>query len=169
MNASDAQSTLAVDKDAEPDEYKVGPGRPPKATRWQKGAPSPNPQGRPRKPPALAPDIKKLFEDALHRKVSFTREGIENTISRLELGFEQLTIQFAKGDARARRDVLEYGARLGVDFSGAAQAVAEALAPGQQQILDSYISRTVADDETAVDAKRVIAPDDLLDDDVEKR
>ena len=50
------------------DDSTVGPGRPPKATRWKKGGPSPNPKGRPRKDSMFA-DVKRLFEDALKQKV----------------------------------------------------------------------------------------------------
>jgi len=38
------------------DDYKVGPGRPPKEHRWQKGQPSPNPRGRP-----IKMDLEKMF------------------------------------------------------------------------------------------------------------
>ena len=50
-------------------EYKVGPGRPPLESQFKKGAPSPNPKGRPRKDPGIAPDLKKALEDALNKKV----------------------------------------------------------------------------------------------------
>lgn len=38
------------------DDYKVGPGRPPKEHRWRKGQPSPNPRGRP-----IKKDLEKMF------------------------------------------------------------------------------------------------------------
>lgn len=37
-----------AEHDDEP--YKVGPGKPPREYRWEKGGPSPNPKGRPREP-----------------------------------------------------------------------------------------------------------------------
>jgi Family of unknown function (DUF5681) len=149
------------------DDYKVGPGRPPKETRWKKGAPSPNPKGRPRNNAALTPDVKKLFEDALNRKVPLTRNGRQIALAKLELGFEQLANQFAKGDRHARRDVFTYAAQLGVDFTGKAQALKEALAPNYQEILDAY-SRRQQPAAGRLENERVLAPADLLDDDVAK-
>jgi hypothetical protein len=149
------------------DNYSVGPGRPPKETRWKKGAPSPNPKGRPRNNAALTPDVKKLFEDALNRKVQLTRDGRQTALAKLELGFEQLATQFAKGDRHARRDVFTYAAQLGVDFTGKSQALKEALAPNYQEIVDAHLNRH----QPAAGRpgnERVIAPADLLDDDVKK-
>jgi hypothetical protein len=149
------------------DDYKVGPGRPPKETRWKKGAPSPNPKGRPRNNAALTPDVKKLFEKVLNRKVLMTRNGQQVALAKLELGFEQLANQFAKGDRHARRDVFTYAAQLGVDFTGKAQALKEALAPNYQEILDAYSRRRQPATERQED-ERVLAPADLLDDDAAK-
>jgi hypothetical protein len=156
----DAAELLAED-------YRVGPGRPPMETRWKKGNPSPNPKGRPRNNAALAPDVKKLFEDALNRKVPLTRNGRQTTLAKLELGFEQLANQFAKGDRHARRDVFTYAAQLGVDFTGKAQALKEALAPNYQEILDAYSRRQQSATGRQED-ERVLAPADLLDDDAAK-
>ena len=149
------------------DDYKVGPGRPPKKTRWKKGAPSPNPKGRPRNNSSLTPDVKKLLEDALNRKVSLMRNGRQMALAKLELGFEQLANQFAKGDRHARRDVFTYAAQLGVDFTGKAQALKEALAPNYQEILDAY-SRRQQPATGRQEDERVLAPADLLDDDAVK-
>jgi hypothetical protein len=149
------------------DDYQVGPGHPPRETRWRKGAPSPNPKGRPRNNAALTPDVKKLFEDALNRKVQLTRNGRQTALAKLELGFEQLATQFARGDRHARRDVFTYAAQLGIDFTGKAQALKEALAPNHQEIIDAFLSRQ----QPAVgrlEPERVLAPTDLLDDDVAK-
>jgi Family of unknown function (DUF5681) len=149
------------------DDYRVGPGRPPKESRWKKGNPSPNPKGRPRNDAALTPDVKKLFEDALNRKVRLTRNGRKTALAKLELGFEQLANQFAKGDRHARRDVFTYAAQLGVDFTGKTQALNEALAPNYQEILDAYSRRRQPASERQED-ERVLAPADLLDDDTAK-
>jgi Family of unknown function (DUF5681) len=149
------------------DGYKVGPGHPPKEMRWKKGDPSPNPKGRPRNNSALTPDVKKLFEDALNRKVSMTRNGRQMALAKLELGFEQLANQFAKGDRHARRDVFTYAAQLGIDFTGKAQALKEALAPNYQEILDAYSRRRHLAAGRQED-ERVLAPADLLDDDAAK-
>jgi Family of unknown function (DUF5681) len=124
-------------------------------------------QGAPRKNAALTPDVKKLFEDVLSRKVSVTRNGRPTSLTKLELGFEQLANQFAKGDHHARRDVFTYAAQLGIDFTGKAQALQEALAPNYQEILDAYSRRRQPVTEQQED-ERVLAPADLLDDDAAK-
>jgi Family of unknown function (DUF5681) len=167
MTDEAAKQTPTVDAtESSPDGYIVGPRQPPWETRWKKGDPSPNPKGRPRKNAALI-DVKKLFEYVLNRKVTVTRNGRQTALAKLELGFEQLANQFAKGDRHARRDVFTYAAQLGIDFTGKAQALKEALAPNYQKILDEYSRRQQPTGGRPED-ERVIAPPDLLDDDVAK-
>ena len=50
------------------EEYKVGPGQPPKEYTWKKGDPTPNPTGRRGKNPSMEPDVKKLFQKVSSRK-----------------------------------------------------------------------------------------------------
>ena len=152
--------------DADDDDYKVGPGRPPKETRWKKGAPSPNPKGRPRKDQSLDPDLKKALKLALSDKVKVTRGNREVLLTKAALGIEQLVHQYAKGDRHARRDVFAYAAQLGLDMTGQTQAIKEALAPNQQEIIEAFMRRKQG---MAPDGERVIAPADLLDDDVEEK
>lgn len=167
---------MAMDDDLRPrpvlpdpssDDSTVGPGRPPKATRWKKGGPSPNPKGRPRKDSVFA-DVKRLFEGALNEKVSLMRNGQPVTLAKLALGFEQLANQFAKGDRHARRDVFMFSELLGIDLTGKAEALKEALTPTHQEILDAYLARQRPSDERHKD-ERVIAPVDLLDNDVDEK
>ncbi|MDR6306122.1 hypothetical protein GGQ85_003850 [Nitrobacter vulgaris] len=148
------------------DDATVGPGRPPKATRWKKGGPSPNPKGRPRKDSMFA-DVKRLFEDALKQKVPLTRNGRRVYLAKVELGFEQLANQFAKGDRHARRDVFTYSEQLGIDLTGKAEALKETLTPNHQEILDAYLARQRSSDDRLKD-ERVIAPVDLLDNDADE-
>ena len=54
--------------DASAEEYKVGPGRPPREFQYKPGQ-SGNPKGARRKPPSIAPDLKLLLERALSTKV----------------------------------------------------------------------------------------------------
>ena len=49
------------------EEYKVGPGRPPKEYRWKPGQ-SGNPKGAKRKQPSLIPDLKELFAACFQSK-----------------------------------------------------------------------------------------------------
>jgi hypothetical protein len=157
----------AAEQSEPPEEdEKVGPGRPPKKTRWKKGDPSPNPKGRPRKNAELTL-VKKLLEVALRKKVPVTRNGRKTYVAKLELGFEQLSNQFAKGDRHARRDVFTYAPILGIDLSGKTQALTEALAPNYQDILDTYVSGRQG--VFGLERERVIAPADLLDEDVAEK
>lgn len=147
------------------EEYQVGPGRPPRDTRWQKGCRSPNPRGRPRKDQSMQPDVRKAFERALNKKVAVPRGDRKVLMTRLEIGFEQLLNQFAKGDPRARRDLIQYAGALGIDLLDRnRQTIEEALAPSKQAILDAYVARR-SDTGNVAPAARTLAPPELLDDD----
>ena len=99
-------------------EYRVGPGRPPKEHQFKPGQ-SGNPNGARRKPRSIAPDLKALFERALSGKVTLRQGEQEKIITKAAAGIEQLVNQFAKGDRHARRDLLALAERLGVDWSQA--------------------------------------------------
>jgi hypothetical protein len=153
-----------------PDEYKVGPGRPPKETRWKKGGPSPNPLGAPRKDRAIL-DLRKALDRALNKRVKLSDGDKKLVLTQAEAGIEQLVRQFAKGDRYARRDLIEYGKILGIDFLASHKKSIEealALAPNHQAILDEYVGRRTGAAETSA-AEPVIAPPELLDDDVEEK
>jgi hypothetical protein len=55
------------------EEYKVGPGRPPKEYTWKPGQ-SGNPKGAKRKKQSLIPELKKEFERVFSQKFGF-RQG----------------------------------------------------------------------------------------------
>src|SRR5580704_6293822 len=121
-------------------EYKVGPGRPPSDQRWKKGGPSPNPRGRPRKEQSMVPDVRKAFEQAVNKKVLVPRGDKKVLMTRVEIGLEQLLNQFAKGDRHARRDLMEYADKLGIDFLAKhRQDIEEAVTPNHQAILDAFL------------------------------
>lgn len=147
------------------DEGNIGPGRPPRDTRWKKGDPSPNPRGRPRKDQSMLPDARKAFEQALNKKVRVPRGDKEVLMTRIEIGLEQLLNQFAKGDRYARRDLLDYADKLGIDFLAPHRQVLEqVLTPNYQAILDSALARRTGSEKLAA-AERALAPPELLDDD----
>jgi Family of unknown function (DUF5681) len=146
-------------------EEKVGPCRAPRQTRWKKGGPSPNPRGRPRKDQSMLPDVRKAFERAINKKVSVPRGDRKVLMTRVEIGLEQLLNQFAKGDRYARRDLMEYADKLGVDFlANQGQPLEEALSPSYQAILDAFLARRTGAGNVAP-AAPVLAPPELLDDD----
>src|SRR5712691_3437921 len=70
-------------------EYRVGPGRPPKEYQFQPGQ-SGNPKGARRTPRSIAPDLKALFERALSGKVTLRQGEQEKIITKAAAGIEQL-------------------------------------------------------------------------------
>jgi hypothetical protein len=117
-------------------EYKVGPGRPPREYRYKPGQ-SGNPKGAKRKPPSMAPDLKAALERALSKRVQVKQGDREKTLTMAAAGVEQLVAQFAKGDRYARRDLMAYAERLGIDLMAGRQqaALQEALAANHEAIL----------------------------------
>jgi hypothetical protein len=157
--------------DSEPntpaEEYKVGPGRPPREFRFKTGQ-SGNPKGAERKPPSVAPDLKLLFERALNTKVKLKQGEKEQIVTKAAAGIEQLVNQFAKGDRHARRDLFALADKLGVDlFVGQRNTILEALAPNHQAILDAYVRRRNDMETPSSASSPVIAPPELVDDDTE--
>jgi hypothetical protein len=94
-------------------EYRVGPGRPPKEYQWKPGQ-SGNPKGAPRKPKSIVPDLMASFEHALNGKVTLRQDEKEKIVTKFAAGMEQLGTQFAKGDRHARRDFFLLADRLGI-------------------------------------------------------
>jgi hypothetical protein len=134
-------------------EYRVGPGRPPKEYQFKPGQ-SGNPKGARRKPKSIAPDLKALFERALSGKVTLKQGEQEKIITKAAAGIEQLVNQFAKGDRHARRDVLTLAARFGVDLVAAQAEV-------QQTQNIRY--------ETVEEAKEALAKEGLIIDEGSRR
>jgi Family of unknown function (DUF5681) len=140
---SDAAVSLKADPSDQ--EYRVGPGRPPTEYQFKPGQ-SGNPKGARRKPRSIAPDLKALFERALTGKVTLRQGDREKVITKAAAGIEQLVNQFAKGDHRARRDLLTLAERLGVDLvpgqgDALAQSVASALSANDEALLADYVRR----------------------------
>jgi hypothetical protein len=148
------------------DTYKIGPGFPPNEHKWKKGCPSPYPKGRPRKVPSMKPELKKIFVGALNVKVHVTKADKKIILTRLAMGFEQLAIQWAKGDRHARRDVFTYAALLGVDLQPK-EVIEEALGVTDQAIVEAFLQRQLQPAEPSPE-DHVKAPPDLIDDDVSK-
>ena len=137
---SNAPPSLKSDQD-----YRVGPGRPPKEYQFKPGQ-SGNPKGARRKPRSIAPDLKALFERALSRKVTLRQGEQEKIITKAAAGIEQLVNQFAKGDRHARRDLLALAERFGVDLvagrgEALGQTVAAALSANDDALLADYVQR----------------------------
>jgi Family of unknown function (DUF5681) len=148
------------------EEYKVGPGRPPKEYQWKPGQ-SGNPKGAERKKRSLIPELKEQFEAVFNQKLKVTQGDRQRFITRWVAGLEQLSIQFAKGDRHARRDVLYFAEKLGVDLLTSTKASDETLSPDHQAILDAYVERRIQG-KAIYSSSPVLAPPELLDDAPEK-
>jgi len=86
---------------AKPD-YDVGRGRPPVATRFEKGR-SGNPAGRPKG----SRNISNVIGAALAEKVTVTENGQKRTITKLEAAAKQMANKAAGGDSRAAKLIIE--------------------------------------------------------------
>src|SRR5262245_46556320 len=134
-----------LNNDPPDQEYRVGPGRPPREYQFKPGQ-SGNPKGARRRSRSIAPDLRDLFERALSRKVTLRQGEQEKVITKAAAGIEQLVNQFAKGDRHARRDLLALAARLGVDLvagegDALEQSVAAALSANDEALLADYVRR----------------------------
>jgi Family of unknown function (DUF5681) len=76
-----------------PESYKVGKGRPPLHTRFQKG----NPGGRRRG----SRNLRTVLHEALEKKTVVTEGGKSRRISKRDLGIARLVDKFAEGDPLA--------------------------------------------------------------------
>ena len=145
-------------------EYKVGPGRPPREYRFKPGQ-SGNPKGAKRKSPSMAPDLKAALERALNEPVNLKQGDKERTVTMAVAGIKQLVAQYAKGDRHARRDLFAYADKLGVDLmAGQHQALQDALATNHEAILRTYVER---ENDKVVTSAPALAPPELLDDDLQ--
>jgi hypothetical protein len=136
-------------------EYRVGPGRPPKEHQFRPGQ-SGNPKGARRKSRSIGLDLKALFERALSGKVTLRQGEQEKIITKAAAGIEQLVNQFAKGDRHARRDLIALAERLEVDLvagrgEALEQAVAAALSANDEALLADYVRRHATQPERPVE------------------
>jgi hypothetical protein len=144
--------------------YKVGPGRPPKEHQFKPGQ-SGNPKGAKPKPRSILLDFKKLFDDALNRKVTLANAEKKTALTKFEIGMEQLANQFAKGDRHARHEVFALADKLGIDLVAEQKnALENTVAADHQAILDAYVERQY---DKVVQREAEMAPPELLDDDVD--
>jgi len=107
------RSPVSLKTDPSDQEYRVGPGRPPREYQFQPGQ-SGNPKGAARKPKSIAPELGAILERSLNGKVTLRQGEKEKIVTKIAAGIEQLVTQFAKGDRHARRDLFLLVERLGV-------------------------------------------------------
>ena len=111
----------------------------------------------------LSLELKEEFERVFSQKLKVTQGDRQRLISRWVAGLEQLSIQFAKGDRHARRDVFYFAEKLGVDLLTSTKSSDDTLSADHQAMLDAYVERRMQEKATSASAP-VLAPPELLDD-----
>ena len=76
--------------------YEVGYGKPPEATRFQRGQ-SGNPKGRPKG----SINIATALERELNQRVTIKENGVARTITKFEAALKQLVNKAASGETKA--------------------------------------------------------------------
>jgi hypothetical protein len=162
INNHRSDSAPAAATETSDQEYRVGPGRPPREHQFKPGQ-SGNPKGAKRKSPSMTLDLKVALERALNETVRLKQGEKERIVTMAVAGIEQLVAQFAKGNHQARRDLIALTDKLGVDLlAGQHQAIEEALASNHEAILSTYVQRQY---DKLVTPSPVFAPPELTDDD----
>lgn len=122
---------------SEPEEEKVGYGRPPVASRFKPGQ-SGNPKGRPKGTLNLKTDLR----NELSEKIQI-REGQRSLkVSKQRAMLKALVAEALKGDARAANVVLTLVGKL-FEPAAAAEDI-PALTTEDQVILDRFLARRIA-------------------------
>jgi Family of unknown function (DUF5681) len=111
------KASVTSDTHRPDEEYRVGPGRPPREYQFKPGQ-SGNPKGATRKPKSIMPDLKSHLQEALNSKINLMQDNKERIVSKAAAGIEQVVNAFAEGDRHARRDVLDMARRLNLDLLG---------------------------------------------------
>ncbi len=126
-----------------PEGGRVGYGRPPVTTRFQKGN-SGNPKGRPKGSLNLAT----VFTKTLREKVVINESGRRRTVTKLEAALKQLVNRAAGGDLRALRQLVELSrdAEAKQSVSGAPDPITKEL---DQEVLDGIMKRFKGEEEKA--------------------
>jgi hypothetical protein len=162
-NGTKSSKGLAKESEPAPDDYKVGPGRPPREHRFKPGQ-SGNPKGRKPKAPSIEPELRTLLDAVLNRKVKIRQGDRERNITMLAAGFEQLGTRAAQGDRHAFRDVIDLMARLKPElFTGNQTGLSEGLGAMGRALLDNYVARHTGPKQVSA-ASPVLAPPELADD-----
>jgi hypothetical protein len=84
-------------------DYKIGYGKPPKHTQFQKGV-CPNPKGRGK---GRGLDLDGILNEVLHVRIAFREKGRVKHASRLELAIRRLAAKAAKGDVASAASLLK--------------------------------------------------------------
>jgi hypothetical protein len=113
----------------------VGYGRPPEATRFQKGV-SGNPKGRPKG----SQNVASVFMKTLREKVVINEHGQRKRVTKLEAAMKQLINKAASGDQRSTRLLVEL-ARDAEAKQNLPESQQPAISTADQEIIDDLLKR----------------------------
>jgi Family of unknown function (DUF5681) len=124
--------------------YDIGYGQPPKQYRFQRGRTG-NPTGINRKTSrSRVPDLRESLERELNKPIKTQRGKTERIVTQGEGGISELVQQFAKGDARARRDLFALAEEYAIDLAPSKtiqNALAEAVSAEDEALLADFVRR----------------------------
>jgi hypothetical protein len=92
------------EKPKKPGDYEVGYGKPPEHTQFQKGQPSRNPKGRPKKDRSHFAELRREFEASLNVTGP---DGRKKAMSAIQVLARQLIQDGLKQDKAARKEALQ--------------------------------------------------------------
>lgn len=113
----------------------VGYGKPPKHSRFKKGQPSPNPNGRPRKTPSFLDHV----DAELRTKVTIKENGRKRRPTKEALIAKQVVNGAVKGD----RTMLKLAQPLLMMVDERRRGQIEALTPRERDRLDKAVMATI--------------------------
>ena len=116
-------------------DYEVGYGKPPRHTRFEKGAPSANPRGRPRK------DMAALLVEGLNKPVVVTEDGQRRTITVREAIITQLINKSATADLRATKMLLDMIKDAEKQTTGAPPEESSRFTAADEEVVEQLIER----------------------------
>lgn len=120
------------------EDYEVGYGKPPKATRFKPGQ-SGNPRGRPRGQPNLVTDLLK----ELAEQIRISESGRERTVSKQRAMVKALVAKSLKGEARAASILIGLLTRLAeVEPASAAKDIPAATAEADRAIIEAFLRKS---------------------------
>jgi len=122
-------------------DYEVGYGKPPVATRFKPGQ-SGNPKGARRK--VRPSNLGEAVDAALMRRQTVMIDGKRKRMSRLEIVAEQITLDAAKGDLEAQRELIKiHQFHTKLERKSPRQGAAEQIVDVHLKIGDETIERRV--------------------------
>jgi hypothetical protein len=127
-----------------PESYNVGYRRPPPQYQFKPGR-SGNPTGiNQKRARSMASDLKVSLEHELKKSVKIQKGKQTLTVTQAAAGIGELVGQFAKGEHRARRDLVLLCEKLGVDLTNRETlqgALEDALSAEDEALLADFVQR----------------------------